>query len=236
VSGPATSPRDEKGSSKAVFGARCNTNAECATGHFCLDSDYSPFKWCTRLCSMSDAGNHCDQAALSDANGFCILMPPGSRGPGQPFCVPECGKFAQCTGLDPDWESCEKAAYKKIVLYPDRNQDVCMAASANGQPVVDPLTCNWKDKVTDPKFDQAKGTCAAYCLFKTTCKLFDPTVENADCCTWHCFQRLTPGNVVDNTAVSRVKCFINAFNGSQGSPDVCSSWQDQCQDKWGSPP
>ena len=236
ASSPASSGGDAKAGAKAEFGARCGANADCATGLLCLDSDYSPFKWCTRFCSMDIVADHCDQAELGGAKGFCIQMPAGARGPGKPFCAPECGKLAECTSLEKTWETCEKPAYKKIALYPGLNQNVCMAASANGQPVVDPLTCDWKAKVTDPKFDQVKGDCAAYCQFKTTCKLFDPNTENADCCTWHCFLHLTPGSVVDNAAVSCIKCYNKAFNAFQGTGEVCTGWQSQCLDNCGAPP
>ena len=236
ASSPASSGGDTKGSAKAEFGARCGANADCATGLFCLDSDYSPFKWCTRFCATEGAQSPCSSGSLGSTPGLCIQMPPGSRGPSQPFCAPVCGKLAECTSLEKTWETCEKPAYKKIVLYNALPTKVCMAASANGQPVVDPLTCDWTGKVTDPKFDQVKGDCTAYCQFKTTCQLFDPNKEHADCCTWHCFQHLTPGNVVDNAAESCIKCYIKAYAAFQNTDQVCTGWQSQCFDNCGNPP
>lgn len=237
ASSTPTATPSTKPVAKAPFGARCSANADCESGLFCLDSDYSPFHWCTRFCPESTPGDHCGPESLGATPGFCIQMPAGWRGPSQPFCAPECGKLASCTDLDASWESCEKAAYKNIVLYTDRPTHVCMADSANGQPVVDPLTCDWESKVSDPDLEPVKGYCKAYCAYKTTCQLFDPKKENANCCTWHCFTHLTPGHVIDNQAVSAIKCYNQAFGVSyQNTNKVCSGPVDDCSPKWGPPP
>ena len=205
------------------FGQAC-VSGTCAAGLTCQDSEYAPFPWCTLPCT--DAKTPCDKAQLGGRTGLCIQMPDGWRGPAAPFCAPTCVNSAQCTPLDNRWETCALPAYKKSPLYGDVGK-VCQAPSANGQIVVDPVTCAWQDKITDPGVQDLKGICASFCSFLTTCQIKTPG-QPTDCCTWQCFQHLTPGGARDMAKVNEAKCYLNSFDGNQQSPNVCTAFITDC--------
>ena len=205
------------------FGQACAQGA-CAAGLACQDSDYAPFAWCTLPCAEEKAP--CDKALLGGINGLCIKMPAGWRGPDTPFCAPTCGNSSHCTPLDSRWETCALPAYKKVPMYGDVGK-VCQAPSANGQIIVDPTTCAWQELITDPGVQDLKGICASFCAFLTTCQIKTPS-QTADCCTWQCFEHLTPGGARDLARVNDAKCYIKSFDANAQSPNVCTAFVGDC--------
>lgn len=223
--GGATGSSDASGDVATLpgFGAACPSGV-CATGLVCQDSEYAPFPWCTLPCV--DVKAPCDKALLGGRNGLCIQMPDGWRGPAAPFCAPTCGNSSQCTPLASGWETCALPAYKQKPLYGDVGK-VCQAPSANGQIHVDATTCDWQALITDPKVQDLKGLCASFCSFLTACQ-FKAAGQISDCCTWQCFQHLTPGGVRDLGRVNDLKCYIQSFDANQQSPAVCTAFVDDC--------
>ncbi len=216
---------DASGDAAALpgFGHACVAGA-CAAGLTCQDSEYAPFAWCTLPCT--DVKAPCDSALLGGHAGMCIQMPSGWRGPAGGFCAPTCGNSSQCTPLDSRWETCDVPAYKKQALYGDVGK-VCQAPSANGQIVVDPQTCQWQDLITDPGVQDLKGVCAAFCTFLTACQIKAPS-QSADCCTWQCFQHLTPGGTRDLARVNATKCYLDSFDANAQNPNVCTAFIGDC--------
>ena len=221
----ATGGADATGDATGLpgFGQACAAGF-CAAGLTCQDSDYAPFPWCTRPCADEKAP--CDKTQLGGRTGLCIKMPAGWRGPTEPFCAPTCGNSSQCTPLDGRWETCALPAYKKVPLYGDVGK-VCQAPSANGQILVDPVTCNWQDLVTDPKVQALDGICKSFCGFLTTCQIKAPGQTSA-CCSWQCIQHLTPGGVPDMARKNALQCYLNSFDGNAQSPKVCSAYINDC--------
>jgi len=236
---------------KAGFGRACTLASGCAAGLKCMQSEYAPFGWCTRDCATTEkAADYCVGPELGGNKAFCVQMPTKETGAKQdwlgqkaPFCAPICDNTGDCHALDAQWEKCEKPTYKQAVLpgYNALPTKVCDAPSSYGQIIVDPITCQWKDKVKDmaPTTQPAVGICDNYCTFLTTCQFFDPKQIQPNCCTWHCFQSLTPGGLIDNAKVSAIKCFNNAYNNSVNSGvDPCGSQTlhvSQCDAKYGKP-
>lgn len=230
--GPADVVADV-GPEPARFGERCGTTLPCSADLLCMTSEYAPGSWCTRACATSLVGNHCSDGELgtpaaSGPHGFCVQMPGGWNGPAHPFCVPQCNNVAECPGGAATWESCEKPQYKNTPLLPSLPTRTCQSPSAHGQITVDPVTCDWMDKVKDPKVTAAKQECIAYCKFLATCKLSDPKTEKVDCCTWRCFQRLTPNGNIDNKLLAETKCYVKSFNAYAGTNMVCSGYKSDC--------
>lgn len=226
---------DTTSSPKPTFGQRCDVAVGCATGLTCQDSEFAPFPWCTAPCPTDKVKAYCDDPALGTLPGFCIQMPAGWRGPAEPFCAPTCAKLADCQGLDGKWEACGKPVYKQIELTSGEPTKVCQNPSSHGQIHVDPKTCDWEAKVTDPKFTEAKQVCKAWCDFMILCKLWDPkgSTTAKECCGWACFQYVTPGGVVDNQRLSsELKCFVKSHSANAGTDRVCSGPIEDC----GTPP
>ena len=225
-----------------VFGEGCGANNQCPAGQLCLQSEFTPTAFCTTFCDSPK--DYCDKGAVGGANALCVQMPGSWTGPtkqvcddngkcekqGRPFCAPVCDNTSQCTSIWSSWEKCAKPAYKGVALYNDLPTQVCMAPSSHGQLVVDPFSCDWESKITDPKVAEAKQLCKAHCDFLTKCQLFDPKVEAAACCTWRCFQKMTPEGTIDQDRKAQIKCYLNAFFGSPGTPKACELYKDQCPD------
>ena len=224
------------------FGAGCTNNGDCPEGLLCLQSEYTPTAFCTKFCDSPK--DYCDSAEMGGANALCVQMPGAWNGPtrnkcdaggkcekvGRPFCAPICDNSSQCTSRWKSWEKCAKPAYKNVLIYNDLPTKVCMAPSSHGQIVIDPRTCDWESKITEPAVQEAKQLCKAHCDFLTKCQLFDPKTEAASCCTWRCFQKMTPEGVIDQDRKETIKCFIKAFSAARGTPKVCALYKDQCPD------
>ncbi len=222
------------------FAQGCTSSSDCKDGMVCMQSEYTPTPFCTRFCD--NPKDYCDQDELGGVNALCLQMPGVWNGPtknecdannkcnkiGRPFCAPICNNTATCTGLWDSWEKCTKPAYKNVLLYSDLPTNVCMAPSSHGQRVVDPLTCDWEKKVTDPAVQEAKQLCKAHCDFLTKCQLFDPKKEASACCTWRCFQKMTPEAKIDQDRKAVVKCYIKSFSAARGTPKVCELYKEQC--------
>jgi hypothetical protein len=210
------------------FGQPCDPNLKCAVGLDCQQSDYAPTPWCTALCPTSKIKNYCDNEALQGVPALCVQMPSDFAGPSTPFCAPVCSNLASCTHLSSQWELCNKLSYKAKVLITDLPTKVCMAPSANGQVKVDPVTCDWEAKITDPLLNEAKQQCKSVCKsFLIPCQYW-PKPQSEACCGWACMQYLTPGGQLDNDRLSKdIKCLTNASIAYQGGPKVCTGWQDQ---------
>ncbi len=216
---------------KVGFGQACERNSQCPDGLFCLQSEGSPSPWCTRFCDAS-AGekpkDFCQPEKTAGEKAFCVQMPADFRGPTKPFCVPLCDTFSTCSALDPMWETCAKPSYKNKVLYPELPVRSCQAPSARGRIQVDPLTCDWEAKITEPQLQEAKGICQAWCTFLTTCQHFDTAVEPIACCTWACFQDLVVDNHIDTAKKDSYRCYDDAFSAYQGTPLVCTGPEADC--------
>lgn len=219
----------------AGFGTGCTRNADCKAGLFCMQSEFTPTAVCTKFCTTPK--EYCEADGLHGITALCIQMPGAWNGPtrtvksnkeGRPFCAPTCQNTGECTQLWSSWEKCEKPAYKNVPLYNDLPTKVCMAPSSHGQLVVDPLTCDWEAKITDPAVQEAKQLCKAECEFLTKCQLFDPKKEAAACCTWRCFQKLTPSGKVDQDRKEHIKCLLKAYEAARTTPKVCELYKEQC--------
>lgn len=223
------------------FGEGCKKNADCGEGLLCMQSEFTPTAFCTTFCDT--AKDYCDAEKVGGAKALCVQMPGTWNGPtktacdaageckkiGRPFCAPVCDNSGECATLWSSWEKCAKPAYKNVTLYNDIPTKVCMAPSSHGQVVVDPRTCNWEDKITNPKVTEAKQLCKAHCDFLTKCQLFDPSTEAASCCTWRCFQKMTPEGAVDQARKNVINCYIKAFfEAAPGTPKVCELYKEQC--------
>lgn len=207
------------------FGELCDKGV-CAPGLACVDGDWASDPWCTKACA--NPGDYCDTLGTHGVSGLCIALPSDFKGETGTFCAPICNNSNTCTTIWGGWEKCAKPAWKNKELYPELPTRVCHSPGTHGQLVIDPVECDWKDKITDPKFTNAKQVCKAYCGFLKTCQLWSTAKEKLDCCEWRCFQEMTPGGVVDDTLEDKKKCYIKAFNGAQGTPKVCSLHEEQC--------
>lgn len=242
---PSTQSKDatdtgSAGRAKAKFGEGCKSNTECPPGQFCMQSEFTPTAFCTAFCDAPK--DYCELASVGGANALCVEMPGVWTGPtrtvcdeqdkcekrGRPFCAPVCSNTSECTASWKSWEQCSKPAYKNVPLYNDLPTKVCMAPASHGQIVVDPQSCQWEDKITDPKVQEAKQLCKAHCDFLTTCQLFDPKQEAASCCTWRCFQKMTPEGRISQDRKEEIKCYIKAFSAARGTPKVCELYKEQC--------
>ncbi len=222
----------------SVFGKGCKKNADCPDGLMCMQSEYSPTAFCTKFCETDQ--DYCDGAELGGAKALCIAMPGVWNGPtrqvcepkcekrGRPFCVPTCQNTAECKSTWGSWEKCTKPAYKNVALYNALPTKVCMAPSSHGQPVIDPRTCAWESKITDPAVVEAKQLCKAHCDFLTKCQLFDPKVEATSCCTWRCFQKMAPEGAIDQQRKAHIKCILKAFGAARTTQKVCQFYKEQC--------
>lgn len=210
------------------FGQACDPAVGCAKGLVCQQSDYAPKPWCTAPCPAAKIKDYCDAASIGGAAGLCVQMPASFQGPKDPFCAPICSNLAVCQGIDPVWELCSKLEYKKNVLITDLPTKVCLAPSANGQVKVDPVLCDWEDKVQDPLLSEAVQQCKSVCKnFLIPCQYW-PKPKTEACCGWACMQYVTPGGQLDNDRLSKdIKCLGKAFAAFQGTPQMCTGWQDQ---------
>jgi hypothetical protein len=211
------------------FGERCDPSIGCATGLTCQDSEFSTHPWCTKACT--ELWQHCDPEA-NGAKGFCVQMPTGWRGPSGLFCVPECLNKGECTAANPDWEICKPLEYKKEAI-PGKATGayVCQTPSSQGAPFVDSTTCDFESQFDGPKFNEAKVAAKNYCLMLATCQLRSSCTSSA-CCVWHAFQYLTPDGKdgsVRNDRIADLKCYPQSYDSFQGTPQVCTAWQDQCK-------
>ncbi len=234
----ASPPAAGGGVTKAGLGQACG-EAGCAAGLICVDGDWAPAPWCAKACD--NPGDYCDQleadspamagsdpGAPLQGNSLCVALPGDFQGGTATFCAPICDNTDACRGLWTGWSKCAKPTWKNKVRYPALPTLVCQAPASQGQVVVDPVACDWEDKVTDPKFSNAKQVCKAYCSFLQICQLWDPKKEKLSCCQWRCFQDLTPGGTLDDAAEDLKKCYIKAFNSAQGTPKVCTLHREQC--------
>lgn len=227
--GPTIDVGVDSGGGGAVFGAGCVANDDCAEGLFCMQSEFAPAGWCTVFCPVALAGDHCVDPALKGVDGLCIQMPSGFRGPVKPFCARTCQNTAECTDIWSAWEACEKPSYKEENRYNNVPTRVCAAPSAHGQVQVDPIACTWEAAYSQPKFQEAKQVCKAYCTYLKSCQLFDTKKENYDCCTWRCFQKATPKGLVDEDRMSELKCYTQAFYVAYaGTPRICTGPPVDC--------
>lgn len=222
---PAAKPR---------FGQRCVPAVGCEVPLQCIESDYAPHPWCGTTCEASQLMNYCTPAQLGSAGlsgqqGFCVQMPAKFVGPKQPMCLPICSNLAACEEMDSQWEACAQPSYKGLTFIKEMQTKVCQAPSAHGQIKVDPVTCDWAAKATDPSYADAKSLCKAICSgFLKSCQLW-PTTQSGDCCGWACFQYVTPSGVVSTARLdAEIKCYIKAFTAYAQTPQVCSAYLDQC--------
>jgi len=209
----------------AGFGETCSDTAGCLAGLTCMRSEYAALGWCTRTCANVAATTGCEEAELAGGQGFCVEMPSGWNGPQAAFCAPICNKVADCPGTG--WETCSKPAYKNTLLYNELPTRTCQSPSFHGQIVVDPVTCDWESKITDPQMGAPKGECKAFCQFVAQCQLA-PKSQTANCCAWKCFQHLTPSGKLDNGRLAALKCFTKTFTAFQSTPQVCTAYKEQC--------
>lgn len=215
------------GGGTAGLGAGCTKNTDCASGLFCMQSEFAPSGWCTALCDTP--GDYCAEPRTGGVPALCVQMPAGFQGPAKPFCTRRCDNTLQCTDVWVGWETCAKPAYKNTALYNDLPTKVCMSPASHGQVQVDPVLCDWQDKVTDPQFQAAKQVCKAYCTYLKTCQFFDANKENIDCCSWRCFQKMTPTGVVDDKIEDEMKCYTTAFfQAYANTPQVCTGPSNDC--------
>ena len=209
------------------FGGACTKNSECALGLLCMQSDFSTSGWCTMWCD--NPKDYCDADELGGAKALCLKMPDNFKGPSKAFCALRCDNTPQCNKVWSGWETCAKPAYKNINLYNDLPTKVCMAPASHGRIQIDPIRCDWEDKATRSHFQGPKQVCKAYCTYLTKCKFFDPNKEHIDCCTWRCFQRMTPGGKVDDGVEDEIKCYTTAFfQAYANTPEVCSGPTKDC--------
>jgi hypothetical protein len=193
-----------------------------------MQSDYSTSGWCTLWCD--NPKDYCDAEALGGAKALCLKMPDEFKGPSKPFCALRCDNTPQCTKVWSGWEKCAKPAYKNINLYNELPTKVCMAPASHGRVQIDPIRCDWQDKVTGISgYQIATQVCKAYCTYLTKCKFFDPNKEHIDCCTWRCFQRMTPSGKFDDGVEDEIKCYTTAFfQAYANTPEVCSGPTKDC--------
>ena len=208
------------------FGELCD-NGACAAGLICMDGDWASQPWCSKVCA--NPGDYCDTLGSHGRAGLCIALPADFKGADATFCAPICNNSDTCKSWWSGWDKCDKPTWKKAPLYPGLPTRVCQSPDTHGQLVIDPVVCDWKDKITDPKFIDAKQVCKGYCGFLKTCQLWDTTKEKLDCCEWRCFQEMTPGGAVSATVEAQKKCYIKAFGAAQGTPKVCTLHTEQCE-------
>ena len=209
------------------FGQPCGPEGQCEVGLVCLNGDWAPRPWCGQVCDK--AGDYCDTATTGGVSTLCVELPEDFQGQERRFCAPICDNVNQCSAISSDWDKCGQPTWKNKVLYNDLPTRVCMAPGAQGQVVVDPVVCDWQDKLTAPKYVGAIQVCKAYCTFLKTCQYWDTGKEKIDCCHWRCIQEMTPGGAVDDAVEDEKKCYINAFTNAQGTPKVCTLHEQQCQ-------
>ena len=213
------------------FGQTCERNSQCPTALFCMQSEASPTPWCTRFCDSAAGENpkgFCQPDTLGGHKALCVKMPDDFAGPTKPFCTPSCDTLNDCTALDPMWEKCDKPSYKNLYLDPELPSKSCQAPSARGRIQVDPLTCAWEAKVTEPQLQEAKGICKSWCTFLTTCQHFDTKHKPLACCTWACFQDLVTAGHIDTAKKDRYRCYDDAFGAYQDTPYVCTGPEKDC--------
>lgn len=212
----------------AGFGADCVADADCRQGLICLHGDWAPKPFCTRACAT--AKDYCTAADTGGPLGLCLQLPDDFRSETKMFCLPICQQTADCKALAPMWEKCSKPTWKNKPLTPELPTTVCHAPSAQGQVVVDPVACDWQDKFPAPQYQNPKQVCGSYCNFLKTCKFWDSNKEKIECCTWRCFQQMTPQGAVDDQVEDEKKCYINAFGSAQGTVKVCDAgyYASQC--------
>ena len=224
-----TSDAVSTGGGEAGFGAKCHTDSDCAKGLVCIDGDFAPDPFCSLPCD--EAKTYCTEAQTGGVQGLCIALPADFQGTTKQFCAPICQATTDCKTLDGMWAGCKKPTWKNTPLYPELPTKICLSEATHGQIVVDPVTCEWEKYVTDPKYTAAKQVCKAYCTFLTTCKFWNLKKEVRDCCHWRCFQKMTPGGVVDDKVEDETKCFTKAFSSVQNTNKVCDPtfYSEQCQ-------
>lgn len=231
---PGTAATGTTKAAKPQFGQRCVPSAGCEPPLQCLESDYAPHPWCGASCDSTQLKNYCMAEQLSSTGsagpqGLCVQMPSNFAGPTQPLCLPICSNLATCTALDDQWETCAQPSYKGLTFIKELPTKVCQAPSAHGQIKVDPVSCDWAAKATDPIYADAKSLCKAICAgFLKSCQIW-PKTQSTDCCGWACFQYVTPGGTVNTKRLdSEIKCYIKAFTAFAQTPEVCTAYADEC--------
>ncbi len=213
-------------STKPSFGEPCDAQGQCAPELTCLVGDWAPRPWCGQTCD--NVSDYCDAASTDGVATLCIELPEDYQGQTRRFCAPICDNVNQCSAISSDWDKCGQPQWKNKTLYNDLPTRVCMSPDSHGQVLVDPVACDWQDKVDTTKFISVIQVCKAYCTFLKTCQYWDSSRENLDCCRWRCIQEMTPGGAIDDAVEDQKKCFINAFTNAQGTPKVCTLHEQQC--------
>lgn len=223
-----TTAVDTTSGGTAAFGAPCAVDGDCKAGLTCIGGDWGPKPFCGRVCT--EPKTYCDADLTGGPQGFCIQLGDDFQGSERTFCVPMCQQTAECKAISGIWQSCGVPTWKNVKLAPELPTKVCQAPDTQGQVVVDPVTCDWEGLITDPQFQSAKQTCKTFCTFLKTCKFWDTKTSPLTCCSWNCFQEMTPGGAVSAPVEACKKCQINANGSVANTAKVCDTgyYDDKC--------
>jgi len=160
--------------------------------------------------------------------GFrCIEMPDGFEGVLNRFCAPECDSISDCDAFGTGFDTCGEPSFTGLpaVGYDAGSYNVCFSPPADPGYPVDPVLCDYKEKVSQPAI--IKDICADYCDYIFSCKE-NPAGLTEDCCGWGCFLWATPGGSIDLERKAALQCFILAFKGAYNTAKVCTAPVETC--------
>lgn len=213
------------------FGAPCTADTECVGG-LCLESDYSPFAFCSRRCDTP--GDVCAEDS-GPALSFCAALPddlvtPGlTETPRPAVCLPLCGDLPACKALSVQWERCDPPTWKGQALYGTAGGlRVCGAPSANGKPITNGDTCEDWQAAWRGQYGPQVGVCEAMCEFLGACDLLAEG-GSLDCCGRGCIGRMVDATGgVDVPYEKTQKCFVTSYFGHRGTTSVCKAPAEDC--------
>ncbi len=216
-----------------IMGGPCVQDSDCPVGNTCQISVFSSRPFCTVECDF--VSDICHVAAGQPNAGEyiigfrCIEMPPEFEGTLHRFCAPECDTLADCEPLGTGFDSCDEPNYKGLptIGFDAGAFKVCSAPPISPEHPVDPILCDWQEKIPGPS--NVKGICQDFCEYLFTCQE-NPEGLTMNCCGWHCFLWTTPGGTVNDTRKAASICFINAFHGATGTAKVCTAPLETCGD------
>jgi hypothetical protein len=158
-------------------------------------------------------------------------MPDGFEGVLNRFCAPECDTVSDCLSYGTEFDTCGEPSFTGLpaVGYDSGSYNVCFSPPADPGYPVDPILCDFQDKVSQPAL--IKDICIDYCDYLFTCKE-NPSDLTQACCGWGCFLWATPEGKTDLQRKANLQCFVLAFKGAYNTAKVCTAPIETC----GAPP
>ena len=234
--GADLTPRPKDPTMAEVLGRPCASDDDCFGEARCQISELSVRPFCSAECTYRNDICHVRIGRLTGANegtyieGFrCVEMPEGFEGTLSRFCAPECETAGDCAALDAGFDTCAEPDWRGNPPpgYAPGGFKICSTPPADPGPPVDPITCDWEDKIEGPAV--VKQICADYCDYLFTCKE-NPADLTKACCGWGCYLHVTPEGRVEDTRKNELACFAHAYAGAAGSEKVCELPKETCGD------